>query len=82
MKWNEMSVIRRVLVVAGWISMFAWIVLIILDESKVVETTNICRLLLALGLIGNGCKQKWRWERVLCYIIAGLWLALFVRGLL
>jgi hypothetical protein len=82
MKWNEMSVIQRVLTVVGWISIPTWFVLTILDESGVVETTNICRLLMALWAIGTGCMQKWRWVRVLYYIMAGLWLALVVRGLL
>ena len=82
MKWNEMSVLQKVLAVVGWISMPAWFILTILDENRVVETTNICRLLMALWVIGFGYMQKMRWLRVMHYILAGLWLAAFVIGLL
>ena len=82
MKWNEMTVIQRVLAVIGWISIPTWLILTILDESSIVEATNVCHLLIALWSIGTGCTQKMRWMRVMYYILAGLWLALFVRGLL
>ena len=79
--WKEMSMIQKVLVVAGWISIVAWFVLAIVDEVGVLETTVICRALLVICSVINGCMQKKRWSRVLWYVMAGGWFILFLRAL-
>ena len=79
--WREMSVIQRVLWVAGWISVAAWFVLSILDENGVMEATAVCRALQVMWGIGMGCTQKKRWMRVLWYVTAGMWFTLCLRAL-
>ena len=79
--WKEMSMIQKVLVVAGWISIVAWFVLTIVDEVGVLETTVICRALQAIWCLGLGCMHKKRWMRAMWYVIAGWYCALCVQAL-
>ena len=79
--WREMSVIQRVLWVAGWISVADWFVLPILDENGVMEATAVCRALHVIWGLGMGCTRKKRWTRVLWYVFAGMWFALCLRAL-
>ena len=79
--WSEMSIIQKMLFVAGWISVAAWFVLTILDENGIVEATVVCRALQVIWGLGMGCTQKERWMRVLWYIIAGMGFALCLWAL-
>ena len=81
MKWSEMSLIQKMLFVAGWISVAVWLVLTILDENGVVKATAARHALYAIWCVGAGCTQKKRWLRVLWYVLAGMWFALCLRAL-
>ena len=81
MKWSEMSLIQKMLFVAGLISAAAWLVLIILEENGVMEVTAAKHALYAIWCVGAGCTQKKRWLRVLWYVLAGMWFALCLRAL-
>ena len=76
MKWNEMTIIQRILVVVGWLCAAIWLLLAILSETGVLESVNTIRN----ALFGVWCLshviQKNRIMKVLWWVLAAAWFVL------
>ena len=79
--WSELTVIQKILCVAGWVSIGAWLVLIGLNEAGILEASALCYALQGAWSFSNGCIYKNRWLSALWYVFAGMWLALCLRVL-
>lgn len=70
MKWNEMTIIQRILFVIGWLCIAIWFVLSILSETGVLENVSAIRnVLFCVWCLSNGI-QKNPVMKVLWWVLA------------
>ena len=76
MKWNEMTIIQRILFVVGWLCAAIWLLLTILSETGVLESVNAIRnALMGVWCLSNGI-QKSRIMKVLWWVLAAAFFVL------
>ena len=80
MKWNEMTLFQKIMLVISWVCAVIWLVLAVLSETKVLEGTRlISQALIGVWCLGTGMVQKSKIIRVLYYVMAGAWLLLCLK---
>ena len=70
MKWNEMTIIQRILFVVGWLCAAIWLVLTILSETGVLESVSVIgNASMGVWCLSNSI-QKGRIMKVLWWVLA------------